>query len=54
MKTAIGIFDVLFVVGGYVLSIYTWPWLRLKLTGASAEYDRLRARADAVISAIKR
>ena len=54
MKTAIGIFDVLFVVAGYVLSIYTWPWLRVKIGGAAAEYDRLRARADAVVKAIKR
>lgn len=52
MLTFIG--DILFVIGGYVLSIYTWPWIRLQINGAAQEYDRLRARADKIIAAVKR
>lgn len=54
MITATVIFDVLFIAGGYVASIYTWPWLRTKLLGAQAEADRLRARANAVLDAVKK
>lgn len=36
-------------VGGYVASIFSWPWIRTAFIGAEAEYEKLRARADAVI-----
>lgn len=32
-------------VGGYVASIFSWPWLRLKWTGLENEAQRLRQRA---------
>ncbi len=54
MRAAIGIFDVLFVTVGYVLAIYSWPWVRLKINGAAVEYDRLRAQADKVINSVRR
>jgi hypothetical protein len=54
MSTAIGIFDIVFLAVGYVASIYTWPWIRTKIGGATAEYDRLRERADSIINAVKR
>ena len=54
MKWAIGIFDVVIFAAGYAASIYTWPWLRLQMNGAAAEYDRLRARADRIINSVKR
>lgn len=43
------LFDALLVAGGYVASIYSWPWIRAAFIGAEAEYDKLRDRADAVI-----
>ena len=54
MKWASGCFDVVIFAIGYVASVYTWPWLRLKVNGAATEYDRLRAEADRIINAVKR
>jgi hypothetical protein len=34
--------------GGYVVSIFTWPWLRLKLIGGEAEYQKLKARIESI------
>jgi hypothetical protein len=33
-------FDLLLIVGGYTLSIFTWPWLRTQITGIEVEYAR--------------
>jgi len=32
-------------LGGYVASIFTWPWLRQAAVGIEAEIDDLRAKA---------
>lgn len=53
MITATVIFDVLFIAGGYVASIYTWPWLRTKFIGAEAEAEKLRTRAADVIAKVR-
>jgi hypothetical protein len=39
--------------GGYAASVYSWPWIRGRATGASAEISRLRARAKALEDTIK-
>lgn len=43
-------FEIIAVVaifaGGYVASIFSWPWLRPKLIGAQAEYAKLKAAID--------
>ena len=39
--------------GGYAASIWLWPWIRERATGASAEISRLRARAKALEDTIK-
>lgn len=31
--------------GGYIASIYSWPWVREKFNGAVAEAEVLRQRA---------
>lgn len=54
MITATVIFDVLFIAGGYVASIYTWPRVKLIINGAQTEATKLRAKADALIEAVKR
>lgn len=53
MITATVVFDVLFIAGGYVAAIYTWPWLRTKFIGAEAEAAKLRARAADVIAKVR-
>ncbi len=40
-------------VGGYVGSIYSWPWIRAKALGAEAEAAKLRDRASAVLNAAR-
>jgi hypothetical protein len=40
--------------GGYVASLYSWPWLRTQATGAAAEIMSLRARARALEDSIRR
>ena len=45
---------IIIFAAGYAASIYTWPWIRLQSVGAAAEYDSLRAKADAIISSVKR
>jgi hypothetical protein len=54
MITATVVFDVLFIAGGYVASIYTWPRVKLLINGAQTEAVKLRAKADALIEAAKR
>lgn len=54
MLTATFIGDIAIAAGAYVVAIFTWPWLRTKLLGAQAEADRLRARANAVLDAVKK
>lgn len=46
--------DIAFLIGGYVASIYTWPRLKVLINGAQAEAAKLRAKADALISAVKK
>lgn len=45
--------DLLWLAGGYIASIYTWPWLRTKLMGAKTEIERLEARIKAIADAAK-
>lgn len=52
MLTFIG--DIIIAAGAYVASIYTWPWLRLKIVGAQAEAAALQVRAIAVLNAVKK
>jgi len=47
------VLDIGLLVGGYVASIYTWPWLRTKLQGAEAEVKALEARVLALKAAFK-
>lgn len=44
MITFVEVATVFAFAGGYVASVYTWPWLRTVSLGAEAEYDRLKAR----------
>ena len=39
--------------GGYAASVYSWPRIRERAIGASAEIAKLRARAKALEDAIK-
>jgi hypothetical protein len=39
--------------GGYAASVVSWPWIRERTIGASAEIGRLRARAKALEDQIK-
>jgi hypothetical protein len=39
--------------GGYAGSIYSWPWIRERAIGASAEIAKLRARAKVLEDQIK-
>lgn len=41
------------VVAGYVLSIYTWPFIRSTVLGVEAEAKLLRDRAAAIIAAAR-
>jgi hypothetical protein len=38
---------------GYAASVCSWPWIRERATGASAEISALRARAKALEDQIK-
>jgi hypothetical protein len=42
MWTLIG--DGFIAVGGYVASIYTWPWIRTTCLGINEEVSKLRNR----------
>jgi hypothetical protein len=44
------IFDIFVFLSGFVVSIYTWPWLRAKFLGAEAEAQKLRDRASAILA----
>lgn len=48
-----GLLDIALIVAGYVASIYTWPKIKVLLNGATAEAQRLRAKANALETAIK-
>ncbi len=39
--------------GGYVASIYSWPWVRKVVSGAEAEALRLRDRAREIEAKIR-
>lgn len=39
--------------GGYAASVVSWPWIRARAIGASAEISRLRARAKALEDTFK-
>lgn len=39
--------------GGYVASIYSWPWVRTQAIGAAAEATKLRQRARDLENKIK-
>jgi len=41
-------------IGGYAASIYSWPKLKVWINGAQAEAEALRAKADALIDALKK
>lgn len=45
--------DGLIAFVAYVASIYTWPWIRTKLSGVTAEITNLRAKANALEASIK-
>jgi len=47
------VLDIALVVGGYALSVYTWPWLRTKIQGVQGEIAALEARAAALKAALK-
>ena len=44
---------VLVFTGGYVASIYTWPYIRATVLGVEGEVALLRDRVNAVLSAAK-
>lgn len=46
--------DIAFAAGGYIAAIYTWPKLKLWINGAQLEATKLRAKADAILSAAKK
>lgn len=39
--------------GGYVASIYTWPWIRTTVLGVEAEIGILRTRLNSLITGLK-
>lgn len=39
--------------GGYIVSIYSWPWIRLQANGLSAEAISLRVKAQQIENKIK-
>lgn len=41
------------LAGGYVASIYTWPWLRTHATGSMAEIQRLQKRTADISAKLK-
>jgi hypothetical protein len=45
--------ELFILAAGYAASVYSWPWIRQQATGASAEINRLRARAKALEDTIK-
>lgn len=38
---------------GFVVSIYTWPWLRKLWLGATEEAERLRQKARDIEAAVR-
>lgn len=40
-------------IGGYAASIYTWPKVKVLVNGAQYEASALKAKADAIIKAVK-
>lgn len=40
-------------IGGYAASIYTWPKVKVLVNGAQYEAAALKAKADAIIKAVK-
>jgi hypothetical protein len=46
-------FDVLVFAAGYAASIYSWPAIKVRINGATAEVADLRAKAVALESRIK-
>lgn len=50
MTIAVGIIA---LIVGYVLSVFTWPAIRLWVTGAQFEIARLEAKAVALKNALK-
>lgn len=47
------LFYIALITGGYVASIYTWPWIRQKALGVQAEADGLRNRARDLEAAVR-
>ena len=41
------------VIGGYVASIFTWPWVRKTAFGVQAEAENLRAKARDLEATVK-
>jgi hypothetical protein len=41
-------FDVVLFVAGYVVSIYSWPRIKIRVNGAQAEIASLEAKAAAL------
>lgn len=54
MTTLAIIFDIALFIGGYVASIYTWTKVKVIVLGAQAEADRLKAKANAILDAVKK
>jgi hypothetical protein len=46
--------DLALVVGGYVLSIFTWPKLKVWVNGAEAEATSLEAKANALLATVEK
>jgi hypothetical protein len=44
---------ILTAIGGYVLCIFTWPYIRSTVIGVEAEAAQLRARASAIVAAAR-
>ena len=40
--------------GGYVACVYSWPAVKIRINGLSAEADRLRARAQQLENRFRR
>lgn len=39
---------------GYAASIYSWPRIKIFVNGAQAEASALRAKADALVAAVRK
>lgn len=53
MITATVLGDIALIIGGYVAYIYTWPKIKVIVNGAQTEVAKLRAKANALLAAIK-